>query len=128
MNADARALLSLDEALARLEAGAVRHAMRQTESVTDVSPCPNVRMNGLLFAAIVGVIAYFWFDDELLAIAIGSAMFVTLTVAGLSGIAIPYALQKMGLDPAASGGVFLTTVTDVVGFFSFLGLATLILL
>jgi len=85
-------------------------------------------INGLLFAAIVGVIAYFWFDDQLLAIAIASAMFITLTVAGLSGIVIPYALQKFGADPAASGGVFLTTVTDVVGFFSFLGLATLILL
>ena len=55
-------------------------------------------------------------------------MFVNLTVAGLSGILIPYALQQFGSDPAASGGVLLTTVTDVVGFFSFLGLATILVL
>ncbi|MSO97698.1 MAG: magnesium transporter [Rhodospirillaceae bacterium] len=85
-------------------------------------------INGLLFAAIVGVITYVWFDDIFLAIAIGVAMFVNLTVAGLSGIVIPLMLAKFNLDPAASGGVFLTTVTDVVGFFTFLGLAAAIVL
>ena len=85
-------------------------------------------INGLLFAAIVGVATFYWFDDIFLAITIGAAMFVNLTVAGLSGILIPYALQKFGSDPAASGGVLLTTVTDVVGFFSFLGLATILVL
>jgi magnesium transporter len=85
-------------------------------------------INGLLFAAIVGAITFLWFGDIFLAIAIAAAMFINLTVAGFSGIVIPYMLQKSGADPAASGGVFLTTVTDVVGFFSFLGLASLILL
>jgi len=85
-------------------------------------------INGLLFAVIVGAAAFWWFDDIFLAITIGSAMFINLTVAGFSGIVIPYVLQKCGSDPAASGGVVLTTVTDVVGFFSFLGLATIIVL
>jgi magnesium transporter len=85
-------------------------------------------INGLLFAVIVGFATVWWFDDELLAITIGSAMFINLTVAGLSGIVIPYVLHRFGSDPAASGGVVLTTVTDVVGFFSFLGLATVIVL
>jgi magnesium transporter len=85
-------------------------------------------INGLLFAVIVGVIAYLWFDDIFLSLAIGAAMFINLTVAGLAGIVIPLTLDKLGADPAASGGVFLTTVTDVVGFFTFLALATLIVL
>ncbi len=85
-------------------------------------------INGLLFAAIVGCSTYFWFNDSLLAITIGAAMFINLAVAGFAGIVIPYALHKFGSDPADSGGVLLTTVTDVVGFFTFLGLATLIVL
>ena len=85
-------------------------------------------INGLLFAAIVGVSAGYWFNDILLGIAIGAAMFINLTIAGLSGIVIPLILVRFNADPAASGGVFLTTVTDCVGFFSFLGLATVILL
>lgn len=85
-------------------------------------------INGLLFAAIVGVIAFWWFEDVFLGIAIAGAMFINLTVAGFAGIMIPLTLNKMGADPAASAGVFLTTVTDIVGFFTFLGLATLIVL
>ena len=85
-------------------------------------------INGLLFAAIVGCSTYFWFSDVLLAITIGAAMFINLAVAGFAGIVIPYALHKFGSDPADSGGVLLTTVTDVVGFFTFLGLATMIVL
>ena len=59
---------------------------------------------------------------------IGLAMLVNLAVAGLAGVAIPLGLQRLGLDPAIASTVFVTTVTDVVGFFSFLGLATLVLL
>ncbi|MCB2108640.1 MAG: magnesium transporter, partial [Rhodobacteraceae bacterium] len=85
-------------------------------------------IHGILFAAIVGVAAGWWFDDPILGLVIAAAMFINHTVAGLSGILIPLAIDKFGGDPAASGGVLLTTVTDVVGFFSFLGLATWILL
>jgi magnesium transporter len=85
-------------------------------------------INGLLFGVIVGISAGWWFDDVLLGIVIGIAMFANLTVAGTAGILIPLALDKLKADPAASGGVFLTTVTDVCGFFTFLGLATYILL
>ncbi len=85
-------------------------------------------INGLLFAVITGSIAYLWFDDPLLGIVIGTAMVANMLSAGAAGIAIPLALDRLGFDPADSAVVFLTTVTDVVGFFSFLGLATWILL
>jgi magnesium transporter len=74
-------------------------------------------LNGLVFAAITGVFVYFWFHDLKIAILIGAAMIVNLTVAGLAGIAIPVTLNKMKIDPAVSATVFVTTVTDVVGFF-----------
>jgi magnesium transporter len=85
-------------------------------------------INGLLFAVVTGFIAYLWFKDPLLGIVIAGAMVVNLIAAGISGMAIPLILHKLGSDPADSAVVFLTTVTDVVGFFSFLGLATWILL
>lgn len=85
-------------------------------------------INGFLFAAITGVAAYLWFDDGLLGMVIGTAMIINLTVAGLAGIAVPLALERMGADPADSATVFVTTVTDIVGFFTFLGMATWILL
>ncbi|MBL8643029.1 MAG: magnesium transporter [Rhodospirillaceae bacterium] len=85
-------------------------------------------INGLLFATIVGAMAWLWFEDIFLSLAIAGAMMINLTVAGFAGIMIPLTLNKFGADPAASAGVFLTTVTDIVGFFTFLGLATLIVL
>jgi len=85
-------------------------------------------INGVLFAALVGAVASFWFGDILLGVVIAAAMLTNLTVAGLAGILIPLALDKAGTDPASSAGVFLTTVTDIVGFFTFLGLATWVLL
>lgn len=85
-------------------------------------------INGLLFAAITGAIAYYWFDDILLGLVIGTAMITNLIAAGLAGMTIPLVLDKLGADPADSAVVFLTTVTDCVGFFTFLGLATWILL
>ncbi|MHB1204523.1 MAG: magnesium transporter [Rhodospirillaceae bacterium] len=85
-------------------------------------------INGFLFAAITAVIAYLWFHDPLLAAVIAGAMVTNLIAAGCAGIAIPLVLDHWGADPADSAVVFLTTVTDIVGFFSFLGLATWIML
>ena len=84
--------------------------------------------NGVLFAVITGVLAYLWFNDELLGMVIAVTMIINLTVAGLVGMAVPLALERMGADPADSATVFVTTVTDIVGFFTFLGMATWILL
>ncbi|MBK0398437.1 magnesium transporter [Limibaculum sp. M0105] len=84
--------------------------------------------NGVGFAIVMGLIAWFWFEDPHLGMVIAAAMVVNLLVAGLSGILIPLALDRAGADPALASGTFVTTVTDVVGFFSFLGLAALVLL
>ena len=85
-------------------------------------------VNGLLFAAVIGVIAYLWFKLPLLGLVIAMSMVINLISAGFFGAVIPLTLQKLKIDPAIGSTVLLTTVTDVVGFFSFLGLATLILL
>ena len=85
-------------------------------------------INGLLFMAAGLAVAFFWFGDPMLAALFGVAMVMTLVAGVLAGVCIPLLLDKLGFDPAVSSGVFLTTVTDVVGFFSFLGLATLYLL
>ena len=82
-------------------------------------------LNGLMFAAIVGVIVYFWFGSGPLGLVIAAAMIVNLIVAALAGIMIPLTLDSLDIDPAVASGVFVTTVTDVVGFFAFLGLAAL---
>ena len=84
--------------------------------------------NGAIFALVIGVIAYFWFNIPLLGVVIAISMIINLLSAGFFGSVIPLVLQKAGVDPAIGSTVLLTTVTDVVGFFSFLGLATLILL
>ena len=85
-------------------------------------------MNGVAFAVVMGVVTEVWFHNVTMAVIAGLAMVINLIVAAIAGILIPLGLDKMGFDPAASSVVFLTTVTDCVGFFSFLGLATLILL
>jgi magnesium transporter len=82
-------------------------------------------LNGVLFAAIMGTIVYFWFGNSPLGLVIAAAMIVNLIVAALAGILIPLGLEGLGLDPAIASGVFVTTVTDVVGFFAFLGLAAI---
>ncbi|GIX15734.1 MAG: magnesium transporter MgtE [Paracoccaceae bacterium] len=84
--------------------------------------------NGLAFALIMGLIGGVWFSSLELALVLGAAMVINLVAAALAGILIPIALQKAGADPAIASGTFVTTVTDVVGFFAFLGLATLVLL
>jgi magnesium transporter len=82
-------------------------------------------INGLGFAVIMGAIAAAWFQVTDLGIVIGLAMICVLAAAALGGIFIPLGLIRLGVDPAVASGPFVTTVTDVVGFFSFLGIATL---
>jgi magnesium transporter len=82
-------------------------------------------INGLAFAVLLALLAYFWFGTGELGSVIAVAMIVNLLAAALSGILIPLGLDRMGFDPAVASTVFVTTVTDVVGFFSFLGLATI---
>ncbi|MDX1484590.1 MAG: magnesium transporter [Alphaproteobacteria bacterium] len=85
-------------------------------------------INGILFAALVGIIAWVWFGTPMIGLVIAAAMIINLLVAGLSGVVIPIGLDRFGIDPAIASSVFLTTVTDVVGFLAFLGLAALFLL
>jgi magnesium transporter len=82
-------------------------------------------LNGLGFAVLTGAIASVWFDSVGLGLVIGFAMVINLVAGALGGIAIPVVLERFKADPAVSSGVFVTTVTDVVGFFAFLGIATL---
>lgn len=85
-------------------------------------------INGVVFAVLMGLIAVLWFGGVRLGLVIGAAMIINLMAAALAGIFIPLGLDRLGYDPAVSSTVFVTTVTDVVGFLSFLGLATLFLL
>lgn len=85
-------------------------------------------LNGLLFGVTMALVAAFWFGVPMLGAVIGVAMLLTLVAAALGGIGIPMLLDRVGIDPALASGPFVTTVTDVVGFFLFLGLAGWILL
>lgn len=85
-------------------------------------------LNGILFAFVVGIITYFWFNTVLLGLVIALSMIINLFSAGFFGATIPLFLKKYNIDPAVGSTVLLTTVTDIVGFFSFLMLAKLILL
>jgi len=85
-------------------------------------------LNGLLWAVVVTIVVVFWFDDYQIGAIIAVALVVNLTVAAFAGVAIPLLLRRIGSDPALGGSVLLTTVTDVIGFLVFLGLATLFLL
>lgn len=85
-------------------------------------------LNGLAFAVITGIIASLWFANDMLGFVIAAAMVINLFVAGFFGATIPIYLDKAGKDPAVASTVFLTTVTDIVGFFAFLGLAAIFLL
>jgi len=85
-------------------------------------------LNGVAFAVVMGGVTVVWFHNPMMAMIAALAMVINLFVAAVAGMVIPLTLDRMGFDPAASSVVFLTTVTDCVGFFSFLGLATLILL
>ncbi len=98
---------------------APRYVMR--EALTALS-------NGVLFAVLLAGIVYFWFHNGLLALAIALAILINFACAGLAGTLVPLTLRRFGADPAVSSSVFVTFVTDLVGFLAFLGLATLILL
>ncbi|MCM2344403.1 MAG: magnesium transporter [Alphaproteobacteria bacterium] len=85
-------------------------------------------INGLLFATIIGTTAGLWFQNPMLGCVIGAAMIINLITAGFFGAFIPIILDRIGADPAVASSVFLTTMTDIVGFFAFLGLATIFLI
>ncbi|MEM0923208.1 MAG: magnesium transporter [Pseudomonadota bacterium] len=85
-------------------------------------------INGLIFAVLIGLVTWAWFGSGVLGGVIAAAMVVNMVIAGLAGILIPIALDRLGADPALASGAFVTTVTDVVGFFAFLGLAAAVLL
>jgi magnesium transporter len=85
-------------------------------------------INGVIFAAIIGTVASYWFNLPLLGFVIAAAMIINLVIACLSGILIPLILDKTGIDPAIASTVVLTTITDIFGFFTFLGLGTIYLL
>ncbi|SMR70792.1 magnesium transporter [Aliiroseovarius halocynthiae] len=84
-------------------------------------------VNGIIFAVVMGIVGVIWFGTPLLGVVIGVAMVVNLVIAGLAGVIIPVVLDRLDIDPALASGAFVTTVTDVVGFFAFLGLAAVLL-
>ncbi len=85
-------------------------------------------VNGVIWALVIGVVAYFWFTDAMLGLVICLAILFNIVAAALAGVFVPVILDKLKIDPALSGSVILTTVTDIVGFVAFLGLGTLFLL
>lgn len=85
-------------------------------------------INGLLWASVIAVVTYLWFNDLIIGTVIGLAIVINILVAAASGVVIPVLLEKVKIDPALSGSVILTTITDVIGFFVFLGLGSLLLL
>jgi magnesium transporter len=106
-----------------------------TRSLTPVNAWRVVRRemlvgvaNGVAFGAVIGVIGGFWFGQPMLGAVLTMAMICNMFVAALAGILVPMALDRAGADPAVASGTFVTTVTDVVGFFAFLGLASVALL
>ena len=84
-------------------------------------------LNGLLWSSIVALAVYFWFESVFLGIVIASALLINLIIGAISGVSLPLILARLKIDPAMAGGVILTTITDIVGFMSLLGIATLIL-
>jgi magnesium transporter len=101
------------------ESNAARYVVR--ESLTAVA-------NGIIFALVLAGVVWLWFSNALLALSIALAVVITVACAGLAGILVPLTLRRFGADPAVSSSVFVTFVTDIVGFLAFLGLATVILL
>ena len=80
-------------------------------------------INGLIWAFVIAIIAAYWFDDTKLGLIIAFAIIINLITAGIAGASLPLILDRLRIDPALAGGVVLTTITDVVGFFAFLGVA-----
>jgi magnesium transporter len=85
-------------------------------------------LNGLVFAIIIGLIGYYWYGFAMLGAVLAMAMILNLLMAGLAGILVPLMLDKFKMDPALGSSALVTTVTDIIGFFAFLGLASAILL
>lgn len=85
-------------------------------------------VNGVIWALVIGIVAYFWFADVMLGVVICLAILFNIVAAALAGVFVPVILDKLKIDPALSGSVILTTVTDIVGFVAFLGLGSLFLL
>jgi magnesium transporter len=85
-------------------------------------------INGIIFAFLMGGIAWYWFDSWVIGLVIAAAMIINLIMAGFAGTIVPLTLERFKIDPAVGSAVVLTTVTDVIGFLSFLGLASLVLL
>jgi magnesium transporter len=96
------------------------NAMRVT-----LRECSVGLINGVLFAVIVGLFSWWWFGSDKLGLVIAAAMVINLLAAALAGILVPLTLDHFDIDPAIASGTFVTTVTDVVGFFAFLGLAAI---
>ncbi|HEY5715909.1 MAG TPA: magnesium transporter, partial [Psychromonas sp.] len=84
-------------------------------------------INGMIWATLVATAVTLWKGDITVGLIIAGAMFINLSAAGIAGVTIPLLMHKYKIDPALAGGMALTTVTDVVGLFSFLGTATLVL-
>jgi len=84
--------------------------------------------NGVVFAVLTGFLVAWWFYDTSLGIVIAAAVVINMLVAGLGGALVPIGFRRMGVDPAIAASVFVTTITDVVGFLAFLGLAAVFLL
>jgi magnesium transporter len=85
-------------------------------------------LNGIIWAAVVGLFTYLWFEDWRIGGVIAGAMIINLFVAASTGFGIPLVLRRLSIDPAIAGGVVLTTITDVVGYMAFLGLGAMFLL
>jgi len=84
-------------------------------------------LNGVMWATVIGLLSWLWFHSALLGLIMGLAILFNLIVAAFAGATVPLVLRRFGIDPALAGGVLLTTITDVIGFFAFLGLATMFL-
>lgn len=82
-------------------------------------------INGVLLAVMIAIFVIVWKGQVLLGVVIASALILNMFIAALSGVWVPLLLRRVGVDPAIAGGVILTTITDVIGLFVFLGLATL---
>ena len=114
------ALMVRGLALGQIGASNVRPLLRKELSIALI--------NGVTLGLILGIVVWVWFRDPALSLVIGSALTINLLFAATAGVLVPLTLKRLGFDPALSGGVILTTVTDTMGFLAFLGLATLVLL
>ncbi|HHD72324.1 MAG TPA: magnesium transporter, partial [Epsilonproteobacteria bacterium] len=107
-------------ALGEIEYSNAKNALRREAKI--------VLFNGTAIAAVAGLVVYVWFGDSMLSAIVVAAVFLNLLVAGVAGTLIPLGLHRVGIDPAVASSIFLTTTTDIFGFFIFLLLAEMFLL